>query len=281
MIEFKNLEGVSLIELTDAFNLAFSDYFIKFEYSPEQFHAKMQTENIMPKYSIGAFSKNKLISFILHGYDEINGEKCLYNGGTGVIPEFRGQNLTQKMYQSHLPILKEKGINKIQLEVIRENTPALKSYLSVNFKKVRELPCFAGGIILNSKTNENVHVRNLHEIEEKVLQSFWDVEPTWQNSFSSIERKVYDTIRLGAFYDEKLIGYIFYCPKAKRIHQIAVDKNFRRQAVATKLMNVIAKEYATNVSISNVDMNSNSTIQFLEEIGLKETFRQIECELRI
>lgn len=277
MIEFKTLEGVSLQEMTDVFNLAFSDYFIKFEYTPEQLQAKLQAENILPEYSIGAFSNHKLVAFILHGYEEINGKKCLYNGGTGVIPEMRGQKLTQKMYQTFLPLFKEKNIQMIQLEVIRENTPALKSYLAMNFKPVRDLPCFAGTIKLNQKTNNNVSIRTLNEFDEMDLKLFWDVETTWQNSFSSIQRKVYETIRLGAFVNDKLIGYVFYCPKAKRIHQIAVDKNHRRQGVATSLLNFIATEFDSTISISNVDNQSVASIHFFKELGLKESFSQIEC----
>ena len=85
----RNLDNCSVENITAAFNEAFSDYFIPLQFTSETMKAKMKAENILLPYSSGAFEGDRLVGFILHGYDKINEERTIYNAGTGVIPAFR------------------------------------------------------------------------------------------------------------------------------------------------------------------------------------------------
>jgi len=64
----------------------------------------MKSDKINLSYSVGCLEADKLVGFILHGFNMINGNKVLYNGSTGVVPESRGQRLTKKMYKFLIPI---------------------------------------------------------------------------------------------------------------------------------------------------------------------------------
>ncbi|WP_299437750.1 GNAT family N-acetyltransferase [uncultured Aquimarina sp.] len=182
-MEIHTLIGVDTKDILKVFNESFSDYFIPFQLTEEQLDSKMLADKVNLGVSVGVFEDERLIAFILHGFDEINGEKIVYNGGTGVIPEKRGFGLTKQMYNFILPVLKEKGINKLFLEVITKNIQAITSYKKSGYKIERELYCYKGEIVI-SNVNNNLEIRELQEYDWSLMQSFWDITPTWQMSIN-------------------------------------------------------------------------------------------------
>ncbi len=279
-MEIKTLKGIKTNDILNVFNEAFSDYFIPFQLTQEQLASKMLADKVRLDFSVGVFEDEKLIAFILHGFDSINGKKIIYNGGTGVIPSKRGSRLTKQMHRFILPILKEAEIDQLLLEVISNNTPAIKSYEKSGYKIERHLCCYNGKI--NSlSTNNEIEIRELQDYNWGVMQSFWDVSPTWQNSNNVLDKLKEETISIGAYIKKKLIGYIIYNPKSKRLHQIAVDKNDRQQKVASTLLQHLINEYDCNCSIINVDKSSNSMHEFLLKIGLQKTIEQLEMKLTL
>lgn len=281
MITFNTLQGISLDELTETFNLAFSDYLIPLKLTGEQLQTKMQAENTQLHYSVGAFDNGKLVGFILHAFDTEDNRKKIYNGGTGVIPSHRGNKLTVKMYEFILPILQQNQIDEILLEVISENQQAIKSYEQVGFCLNRKLDCFSGEVNLSPKENNNIIYSDINPIKIINKQSIGEVRPSWQNTINSIER-IADKVQLtGAFEDRKLVGYIVFNPTGKRIYQIAVSQNHRRQGIGSTLVHELTKQYGSQWSIINVDQHANSTIDFLKAIGLKHNLTQLELTYQL
>lgn len=277
MIDIRNLQGVSIEELTEVFNLAFSDYFVKIHLTPEQLSTKLQAENVCLAYSVGAFNNDRLVGFILHGYEERDGKKITYNGGTGVIPAFRGNSITKQMYQFILPILKQDGIDAVYLEVIEQNIQAIKSYLHVGFVEVRKLDCYNGAIkIDHAKSNSTI--RELQQLEWNEMRSFWDVEPSFQHSPSTVERMKGKTINLGAYQNDQFVGYLIFSPGNKKLLQLAVKPEFRRQGIATALIDALSKTCESIVA-NNIDQCSEASLAFVRSVGLNHSVSQLELQL--
>lgn len=279
-MEIKTLKGISAQEILNAFNDSFSDYFIPFHLSQTQLESKMLADKVVLDLSVGAFENGELIAFILHGVDVINNEKTIYNGGTGVIPNKRGAGLTKQMYQYILPILKEKGIDKLILEVISENVQAIKSYQKSGYKIDRELMCYKGEITL-STTNAKIEIKEIPSYNWELMQAFWDTDPTWQNAINVVDELKTNNISLGAYHQNELVGYLIYNPKSKRLQQIAVKKSYRQKKVATTLIQQICKEHGKMLSIINVDKASKPINLFLEQLGLKKYIEQLEMKLQL
>lgn len=279
-MEIRNLNNVSTSEILNAFNESFSDYFVPLKLTAEQLTAKMRADKIDLSLSVGAFDNEKLVAFILHGLDTIDNKIIVYNGGTGVIPEQRGSGLTKRMYQYVLPVLAEKGIDKIVLEVIDKNIQAIKSYEKSGFQIKRNLACYKGDFNIKY-TNKDVAIRSMQNYTWDVMQSFWDVEPSFQNSINVVEELKSDTLSLGAFLDNELVGYVIYNPSNKRIQQIATKKNYRKQGIASSLIREIIEKNGNSCSIINIDKKSKNTLDFLNSLGLKSFLEQIEMELDI
>lgn len=260
--------------LLKTFNDAFADYIVPFKLNEEQLEFKITQENIQLEWSIGVFEEEKLVAFIMHGVREINGKKSFYNAGTGIIPKHRGQGLIGIMYDYILPYLKEEQADKIILEVIENNLPAIRSYEKNGFVVNRKLLCFGGEIKTNT-INNTVKFKELESFQWNILQTFWDVFPSWQNDTLSLETVKQESF--GAFINDELVGYIIFNSKSKKISQIAVAPNFRRRGIGTQLMEQVEKRFLKEEArINNIDERAQSVKLFFEKQELVNRINQYE-----
>lgn len=279
-MQISNLENVKSGGMVKTFNAAFADYFIRIELTEKTFAEKVAVENIFLEKSVGAFAEGKLVGFILLGIDEIEGNKTAYNGGTGVVPKFRGNNLTDKMYEYVLPKLKEEDIYFHQLEVVTKNHAALKTYEKIGFETVRTLSCFKG-IAAPTQINQDIKLKVLDEIDEQLFPQFWNSQPSWQNSISAIKRTKNLYKIVGAFDNSDLVGYIIYA-NSGRVKQFAVKKDFRHSGIAQTLFAFAQKELnEKEILITNIDKTDRQTILFLKQLGLKSFLDQFEMMMEV
>ena len=279
-MKITTLEGIDHIKILTAFNESFSDYFVPLKLTMDQLASKMITDKIDLELSVGVFENKKLIAFILHGFDIINNQKVVYNGGTGVIPEKRGYGLTKQMYLFNLPLLEEKGIDKIILEVISKNIQAIKSYQKVGFKTIRELACYKGSFN-TTNSNNKIEIKTLQNYPWEAMESFWDITPTWQNSKNAVNILKKVNSSWGAYMNDELVGYLIYNPTSHRIQQMATHRYFRKKGIASKLITELVSKYGNTFSVINVDKKAKDLTSFFDSIGYEEYIEQLEMELEI
>jgi ribosomal protein S18 acetylase RimI-like enzyme len=280
MINFGNLSDTDNQTILNCFNHAFSDYSVPFKLNIEQLETKLFTENINKEFSVGAFRENILVGFILHGDRVIGGKRIGYNGGTGVIPEERGNGLTVKMYEYILPMFKSNGFNKVILEVISTNAPAIKCYEKIGFVISRNLDCFKGQIH-TGEINRDIRIVQDSKINLKVLSQFGEIKPTWQNANETISTMAKSAKRLLAYVGEELVGFCILNSDNNRILQIAVKRRERHKYVGSTLLEYIRKNISTVSSIINVDTNYEETLNFFGSKNLIKSLSQYEMELKL
>lgn len=279
-LEFKTLENTGTSDILDCFNLAFSDYKVPTKLALSQLENKIMSENILKEYSIGAFDNGRLVGFILHGYDLVNNREALYNAGTGVIPEYRGQKITERMYAFGIPGFKAAGIKDIYLEVITDNLPAVTVYKRIGFQTIRTVDCYRGNISAENKEIEPVACI-IESCDWAALQNFWDFKPTWQNSVKTILRNKANLEMWCIRKEDEIKGYLVYIPDRKRIQQFAVHPDSRRKKFASSLFNHIASLHGTDVGVINVDENNEVVRFFLHSLGLEDYLQQFEMRLTL
>lgn len=274
-MHFNTLEKLSTTEIANLFNHAFADYFIKVELTTEFMQAKIDSEDIQLDKSVGIFVDGKPVAFILHAIRN----DIAYNAGTGVIPAYRGQHATVKMYHYILPKLKSNGISKVLLEVIEENIQAIKSYEKVGFIKDHKLPCFKGKL-LDIKGNTSVLISEVENFDLNPLQSFWEWQPTWQQSTATLA-SLPDYRLFGAFLNHKMLGYIYANVKLGRVAQFAVKRECRKQGIGTSLFQYFAEQCTCEIGVFNTDGNHVGTHIFLQKLGLKRIISQYKMTLNL
>lgn len=276
-IEIRNLSEVSISELVEAFNSAFSDYVIPLKLTEEALRFKLDSELIDMTYSIGAFDQGRLVSFMLTGVRTEDGLTRYYNAGTGVTPDYRGQRLVAQMYTYALPIWEEKSANStLQLEVIKGNDKAIRAYKSQGYTNNRDLLCFKGEPNKVNYTVENITVSTAEEVIWEELQAFWDIQPSWQNAIAVLDQIKGDVCFKLAKYDYETIGYIAYHKSSGKIFQLAVSKSYRNKGIGKLLINEVVTALGKPLLITNVDHNGVDTIAFLKGVGLEHYITQHE-----
>lgn len=275
-MEIKTLQELSLSALTTAFNSGFSGYAIPFQFTEENFERKIIAENIVTEYSVGAFVNGELIAFIFHGLEDDEGQKRVFNAGTGVVPEYRGQRIVEKLYNYILPVLKHKGYSHHQLEVLDGNDKAEKIYAKMGFLRHRHVISFSGIVAPHGVTD--VDIKSVSSLDWAVAKTFCDVQPTWQNSFNAILRTLNSHILVAAYYQDHFAGFAVYDSATGRLRQFGVKKEYRRKGIGRSLFAYISNA-ASQVSFTNYDMNDTNGITFFTSLGLEPSNELIEMRL--
>jgi len=273
-MEIRQLTELDKSDLLIAINGAFADYIVPFQLGASQLEAKIRNEDILIDWSIGIFDGARLVAFILNGRREIEGRTIVYNAGTGVLPAYRGKGLVGKMYGFIQPFFQEHHVDQLLLEVIDNNLSAIRAYEKNGFVKGRKLLCF-GGEFQVSAGSFCCSVKLMQNFPWDTLQAFWDIEPSWQNTRTSME--LIQPTGLGAFIGSDLVGYILFSSHTNRIYHIAVAPQHRRKGIATQLLNELKKYLSsTQIQLNNVDEKAENLRVFLKKCGLTDRINQFE-----
>lgn len=276
-MEFRTLENLTIDELTNLFNRSFEEYFVKINLTPEILAGKIKSEDVLTDHSMGIFAKGKPVGFMLHAIRDVNNKTVAYNAATGVLKAFRGQKATLKMYGQLIPLLRNKNVSEIELEVISENIPAIKSYAAVGFKKVATLECFEGKPT-SATIHRDVEIREIADPDFNTLDTFVSWEPTWQNASETI-RKLDSVTIYGAYLEGELTGFLAGNLPRARILQFAVAPKFRRQKIGSTLFRYFYDKTGKEINTNNVNDPGRETQVFLEKIGLKLALSQYKMKL--
>jgi ribosomal protein S18 acetylase RimI-like enzyme len=277
---YRFLREEDFSKLLDAFNQAFSDYLIPVILTESQFETFFIQRQIDIKRSLGVFVDDEMIAFTINGFGIWNEVDTVYDAGTGVIPVFRKQRVAEKMFEFMIPHFQKQGIKQYLLEVVTTNQKALGLYKKLGFEIIREVSLLKAEKPLetNISLNNKVNIYEMKDYNWNLLTTFWDAMPTWQNSIKAVDATIPAKIYLGAFLENKCIGYIVFSANAGVIAQIAVDKNHRRQGVGlallTQMQMIVGRE--KKISVMNLDLEIKSTLEFFERRGFCEILSQFE-----
>ncbi|WP_207432503.1 GNAT family N-acetyltransferase [Sabulibacter ruber] len=277
---FSFAENLSVTELCTLFNTAFSDYVQPMVLTNEILELKLTRDGTDLRFSPLALEHNAAVGFILNAVGEWQGRKTAYNGGTGVVPEARGQAVAQQMYHFCLPVLKGEGVEQCLLEVIKENTRAFTIYKKLGFEIVRNFRCFRHNkaeLAWHSNNPEGVTYKTVNTPDWPLYQTFWDVEPSWQHHIASIDRSTGYIRVVEAYALDRCVGYGVVYPMTGAIAQLAVAPAWRGSGIGQALLQQMA-ELTTSavISVINVDEQSQVTLEFLQNRGMSEIPGQYE-----
>ena len=134
MMECRFLSHHQVDEVADTFERAFSDYFIKMRDSPSSWLMGRCKKNAVSwEHSVGVFDGGRMVGFTLLGLDAWRGGVAAFDAGTGLIPGYRGRGLGPAMLDWATPRLLSDGVQRLVLEVLQENEPAIRAYRKAGF----------------------------------------------------------------------------------------------------------------------------------------------------
>jgi len=210
-----------------------------------------------------------------------DGQLSAYDLTTGVLREHHKKGVAKQLMAHTIAELKEKGIQQYYLEVIRTNPSAFALYKKSGFTIHRNLNFFTfskkevDGKI--NKKNTNITFEEIETPDWDLFRSFWDFEPSWQNSVDAIKRKADKFKMIGAFKGEECIGYGLMELHTGDIPQLAVAKEHRRGGVGSVLFGkLMALTEADRIRFINVESECESFMGFVGYLGLVDEKGQYE-----
>lgn len=269
-------------ELYHAFLYAFSDYVMPFDLSELQFRNHIITNGVDLNRSIGCFRDGRLIGFTMNGFGMWQGVPTIYDAGTGVFPEYRRQGLGVLMFEKMLAEFISQGYRQCLLEVITVNDKAVGLYKKLGFRTTRTLSLLhcPDAMKFVAELADPVDLREIGTPDWEYYRSFWDGEPSWQNTPEAIDRSRVKKRFIGAYRDDTCVGYIVFSSKVGRVAQLAVAPEFRRRGIGRQLLMAMVEEMSSEFvpQVINIDRSIESANSFFEHRGFTEKLAQYEMK---
>lgn len=272
----KTLNDYPIKNLTEVFNLAFSDYAIQITHTPESKKHRLLRARVELDQSIGAFDDDgQLIAFMLSGIGQWHGQPNVYNAGTGVIPSHRGQRLVKKMYDYAIPLWKKEGYGQVSLEVLVGNDFAIKAYESVGMTIQNRLISYHGQLPQEPLSSE-FHFTQKDTINWKKYAPYHAFYYSWdfcQDGVNAVA-DIYNAYELSDS-NQHILGYAIV-NKQGQIAQAGVKESTHWLV----LLNALGKHYK-QLKWINIDEHQTILIETLKSIGWEKLVEQFEMKMLI
>lgn len=248
--------------MTEAFNDAFSDYDIPAKYTVEYLTNLVIRRGYRPDLAVGAFDGKRLVGFV---FNCIDGDAA-YNSGTGVAISHRRQGIARKLMQRSIETL---PVKRYILEVIDTNRRAAALYRELGFVETRQLQSWKNpDPERREEEGSPARLRGGSFASLRIIRSWCDMKPSWQNDVPSILRAKEPYIVLG---DDDAGAVVF--PSNGDVPLFAVRPEGRRKGRGRALLAEVAKAVGKPLRIMNVE---DRFAPFLEKCGAEKFVRQLE-----
>ncbi|OIN67262.1 hypothetical protein BLD48_06445 [Exiguobacterium sp. KRL4] len=121
----------------------FSDYMIPLGLSREVFQERiLERDGNQLEHSFIAYHGERPVAIWLNGLKNIKKQTVMRCGGLAVDPQYRRLGIAKALYDAQLSYAKSIHINRLTLEVIQGNQPAISLYQKFGYQTVDELGYF-------------------------------------------------------------------------------------------------------------------------------------------
>ena len=117
-------------------------------------------------------------------------------------------------------------------------------------------------------TDAELEIRRVDEPEWELFKSFWDGDPSWQNSIDAVERVANDRVVVCAYVDETCVGYGVAFKPWVSLMQLAVAPAHRRKGIGSRILSALQREVSETESlkVSNIDEGAEGYARVLREL---------------
>ncbi len=212
-IAFRSAASLPLEQVTQAFNLGFTGYYLPMSQTPEGLAQMMRENDVRLEDSAVLYVEGELAGIGLVGVRPPRG----WVAGMGVAPQWRGQGIGARLLERLLGHMRAIGLHLAQLEALDVNAPALALYKRMGFQVVRPLTVYHGPLRLDTvpaparRADDRSRARAV--TARLALQDFdaaHAVAPAWQRERASLERVRGALDGLGLWDEGRLRAYALY-----------------------------------------------------------------------
>jgi ribosomal protein S18 acetylase RimI-like enzyme len=272
-------------QIYQTFREAFADYYVDMSQVTERILFSRAIKNgVEFGLCVGVFDGPKMVGATLVGVDQWKGELSAFDIATGIIPAYRGKGIAAEMFAFAAPGLERRGVKTFVLEVLQVNERAVKAYQRAGFRVAREFDCYTLEVgKARVRTDARIPLQ-IERIDRDALSMFvehTDWQPSWENSFASIDRIPDEVVAYGAFTGGRCAGILVYYPLLNWVMSIVVKREHRGKGVARCLISHFLQNLDPDralVRLNNVDRSDTAMSSLLQKTGFELIVSQYEME---
>lgn len=264
MYHFRALCEASLQELAQCFNSAFSDYEQPIRFTPESLKYYLTASTVDLSLSFGAFCDGQLVGFILNSSGIYHDQNVVFDAGTGVIPEHRGNHVFSGLFEYAVAQLRQSGIATYYLEVLQSNHHAISIYQKKGFSVLREYSVLVAS---GPRQDWNVPIPAIRYPDFEAFATAFSVEPSFEHTSHTISQNP-------QLYEVLCLNGQAYCIYAKKNGAI-IQMHYHNLDALKDVMSALIAQYPSAMA-KNVDCSCPDVIRMLTEIGFREVTKQYE-----
>lgn len=210
--ELRRMNTCSFQTALDVWNEGFQGYFVDLTLSLDKLLVRLTSRNVSPELSFIAFVGDRPIGFLVNGIRENSGRRFAWNGGTGVIPEFRGKGIGKVLVNAALDLYAKEQVDIAMLEAISSNQSAIRLYESCGYEVVEELTFLETSKAIDNFASSTSHSSyGIERVAPAVVGRlpFYRELSAWQGQWQSLSMTNGDAF-IVIDGDRKPVGYALY-----------------------------------------------------------------------
>lgn len=198
MVEVQKLSSCSLEEVTKLWNDGFSDYSVNIKSSVDDFIRRFALDSLSADYSYIAYSRGEPAGLLLNGFKNMSGILCSWNGGTVVLPQYRGKGIGKCLMDATMSLYREHGVQLASLEVLTTNQNAIDLYQKYGYESEQKLITLECTGLLTTSDKPVQH--NKYQLQFGLPSDistidFYDNHAPWQSQWVNLTNSQSLTIR--------------------------------------------------------------------------------------
>jgi ribosomal protein S18 acetylase RimI-like enzyme len=281
LTEVRTLDSVSFHDGLRAWNEGFEGYSQAVTMSLSGWLAHIVHEGLEPELSLVAYDGDRPVGCVLSGMRDGEGGKVAYNGGTGVIPAYRGKGVGRLLIDAALGLYRSHGAAEATLEVITTNEPAIALYHRAGYEVTDRLSVLSmdGPAELADNTPDYV----LEETDPPTLESinFYRRRAPWQCQWQSVPD---GRVLRAVSPDGSLLGYALVRRRFQAgqprpvvgVFQMGFEPGLVDSTHVARFLAKAAFRDAARCFAMNIPASDPVTLSVLQEVGLREQVAQFE-----
>lgn len=230
---FQSALELPLTELSRLFALAFQGYFVTLLDDPNALAARVRQEQLDLSTSQAVWAGGESVGVILMA----RRGSVSRVAGMGITPDWRGKGASGVMMRRIVSDARGRGETRMVLEVIEQNTPAVKLYAKHGFQVTRRLV----GYETTSLQAEDAPIQQIPlEEAQQDLQHHAAPDLPWQLQPATLTGV---TLPAQAFRLNRATALVNVLPGTVAIRALVVAPEQRRQGQGRRLLHALAHRF--------------------------------------
>lgn len=272
MYQFKTLEGTSWQQITECFLLAFSDYYFPANMTALQLQKQLEKSGADLTLSFGAFEEETMVGFIFNACSFYNGEKAVFDVGTGVVPAHRGNHVFSGMFRFALEELSRQKIDAYYLEVLQQNEKAVAIYQRQGFLTEREYLVLKAG--KSSGAKAETEITDVPFPSPRCLaENLTLIKPCFEHSTAILERNPQLSRVCYIQREETVTAFCVYAKDTGAVLQLGYES----LEDVKQLIQQLALDHPGLV-VKNLDCSAKEVADLFFSLGFQELTKQYEMK---